>query len=63
MTAHGEECPSCGKVWHPSMMESETYPASRCDNGECWCIYCGEEGCDFDCPRQRRSERRARLAP
>ena len=55
---NGEECPRCGQVWHPSMNASETFPGSSCDDGECWCIYCGEDGCEDDCPRVRRSEQR-----
>jgi hypothetical protein len=45
------ECPQCGERWFPSMIASELYPGSRCDRGECWCIYCGEDGCEDDCPR------------
>lgn len=51
-----EECTRCGRRWHPSMDASETFPGSRCDLGECECIYCGEDGCDYDCPRARRKE-------
>lgn len=29
------DCPHCGRNWSPSMDESETFPGSACDTGEC----------------------------
>lgn len=51
------ECTQCGERWYPSMSESERYPGSRCDTGECWCIYCPYDGCEEDCPRAARRAR------
>lgn len=42
------ECPECGRLWFPSMLESGSFLGSACDIGECICMQCeiGE-----DCPR------------
>jgi hypothetical protein len=39
----GAQCKQCGRWWYPSMYESDSYPGSACDAGEC-------EEVDVDCP-------------
>jgi hypothetical protein len=47
-----EECKTCGQLWSPSRYESDSFPGSACDLGECMCMIC-EEG-QTPCPRHDR---------
>lgn len=35
-----EQCKRCGRIWSPSKMESDSFPGSACDLGECLCGAC-----------------------